>query len=507
MAQLERVYGRARSTARRRRRRSSVRGASTSTAWSSTTSRAISGGGARCNRVSARPAARATILGLLGPNGAGKSTLLAILSTLLAPTSGQVRYGEAGRADGGPRLRGAPRPARPRPLSLSRADRAREPRSSSRGCYGLDGARGRVDRRAGARGPVATAPTTRSPGFSRGMRQRLALERALLHGPRLLLLDEPFTGLDDASGHALVARLRGLRDEGAIVDRRHPRPRPGGGAARRRSRCCARAGCSRSPRASGQPARPLPRDDPGGAAAADGGRPRAERAMRQFLRVAWVVMRKDLDGRDAQPRDRLHHGVLRGVRACWCSPSRWCAKGGRSRTRPPASCGSRSPSRARSALGRTFERERHTETLRALMLAPSDRPAIYVGKLLGILVAAGDCRGRAGPAGRPAVSRAGLREPALARSPCWPRARSDSRRSGTLFAAMLVRARSRDVLLPVLLYPITIPVIIAGVRGTAAIFQATPDEPMARFWAALLVFFDVVFVTLSLWTFEPLMTE
>ena len=47
---------------------------------------------------------------------------------------------------------------------------------------------------------------------------------------------------------------------------------------------------------------------------------------------------------------------------------------------------------------------------------------------------------------------------------------------GTLFAAMLVRARSRDVMLPILLYPITIPVIIAGVRGTAALFQATPDD-------------------------------
>ena len=72
---------------------------------------------------------------------------------------------------------------------------------------------------------------------------------------------------------------------------------------------------------------------------------------------------------------------------------------------------------------------------------------------------------------------------------------------------MLVRARSRDVLLPMLLYPITIPVIIAGVRGTAALLQPSADVPMARFWLALLVFFDVVFVTLALWTFEPVMTE
>jgi len=78
---------------------------------------------------------------------------------------------------------------------------------------------------------------------------------------------------------------------------------------------------------------------------------------------------------------------------------------------------------------------------------------------------------------------------------------------GTLFAAMLVRTRTRDVLLPILLYPVTIPVIIAGVRGTAALLQSPPEEPVATLWIGLLTAFDVVFITLALWTFEPLMTE
>jgi len=49
--------------------------------------------------------------------------------------------------------------------------------------------------------------------------------------------------------------------------------------------------------------------------------------------------------------------------------------------------------------------------------------------------------------------------------------------------------------------------VIGGVRGTAALFELPPSGEVAGMWMALLLFFDVVFVTLSLWTFEPLMTE
>ena len=158
------------------------------------------------------------------------------------------------------------------------------------------------------------------------------------------------------------------------------------------------------------------------------------------------------------------------------------------------------------ALGRAFERERQAETLRALLLAPAARPAVYLGKLLGIvalLVAAELVL-------VPLV--AFLFQAGLLRHPFWLAAivlagTIGFTAVGTLFAAMLVRARSRDVLLPVLLYPVTVPVIIAGVRGTAALLQPELDVAIVRFWLALLLTFDVVFVTLALWTFEPVMTD
>jgi heme exporter protein CcmB len=158
------------------------------------------------------------------------------------------------------------------------------------------------------------------------------------------------------------------------------------------------------------------------------------------------------------------------------------------------------------ALGRTFERERQSETLRALMLVPAPRPAVYLGKLTGIVLLLAITEAVLVPLV------ALLFESALLSHPFWlasvvATGTVGFAAVGTLFAAMLVRARSRDVLLPVLLYPITVPVLIAGVRATVAIAQPEFEVDVVRFWLMLLVAFDIVFITLSLWTFEPVMTD
>jgi len=157
-----------------------------------------------------------SILGLLGPNGAGKSTLLAILGTLLTPTSGTIHYGRNSSSSGrSAALRGRIGMLG-HDLYLYPELTARENLTFFAALYGNRSAGAAADR-ALANAMLADRADDPVSSFSRGMRQRVALERALIHHPRLLLLDEPFTGLDEASVGALIQRLRGLRGQGNIV--------------------------------------------------------------------------------------------------------------------------------------------------------------------------------------------------------------------------------------------------------------------------------------------------
>ena len=223
-----------------------------------------------------------------------------------------------------------------------------------------------------------------------------------------------------------------------------------------------------------------------------------------FFRVAWLVMRKDLTV-EMRSREILYTTAFFAASCILVFAFGFVKQG---RPVDDVSAGILWIAIAFAgtlALGRTFERERTNETLQALMLAPGDRPAVYLGKLLGILVLLGFVEVLIVPMVALMFQAPLFRAPVLLVA-LLAAGTLGFAAVGTLFAAMLVRARIRDVLLPVLLYPITIPVIIAGVRGTAAIMQEGGD-PLARAWVAMLVFFDVVFVTLSLWTFEAVMTE
>ena len=166
------------------------------------------------NRVSFRCEA-GEVIALLGPNGAGKSTLLSITATLLEPTSGEVRYGDHTARAAGAALRAR--------IGLLGHDLYIYPELSAAENLTFFGKVYRladVNRRVEAalvRAGLEHRRDDQVAGYSRGMRQRLALERALLHDPRLVLLDEPFTGLDDAATAALRGRLEGLRSGGRIV--------------------------------------------------------------------------------------------------------------------------------------------------------------------------------------------------------------------------------------------------------------------------------------------------
>jgi ABC-2 type transport system ATP-binding protein len=157
------------------------------------------------------------VFGLLGPNGAGKTTLLSIVSCLLPPSAGQVRL--FGRT-----LSLSDREVRhgigivPQELAIYGELTARENLSFFGQLYGLRGREldQRVEEVLAAVGLLERADA-RADTFSGGMKRRLNLGAGLVHGPRLLLLDEPTTGVDPQSRNHIFEEVRRLNRSGVTV--------------------------------------------------------------------------------------------------------------------------------------------------------------------------------------------------------------------------------------------------------------------------------------------------
>ena len=158
------------------------------------------------------------------------------------------------------------------------------------------------------------------------------------------------------------------------------------------------------------------------------------------------------------------------------------------------------------ALGRAFDRERENDTMRALLLAPVPRLAVFLGKAVAMAVLV--------------LAVAAVVVPLLALFLNAPLFDSPGELAlvvvlgaigiaivGSVFAATLLKVRSRDVLLPVILYPLLIPLFVAGTKTTASLTAAPANLEAAWYWIQFLGIYDAAFLVLSLWVFESLVIE
>ena len=159
----------------------------------------------------------ASVTALVGPNGAGKTTLLRCLAGLEAPLAGAITVA-------GVDVLESPREAH-RQLGYLSDFFGVYPALTVSQCLrhagaiqGVpDGAIGEAVDRTAARLGLSDRLGQAAGTLSRGLRQRLAIGQALIHGPKLLLLDEPAAGLDPEARHALAALFRTLRSDGMTL--------------------------------------------------------------------------------------------------------------------------------------------------------------------------------------------------------------------------------------------------------------------------------------------------
>jgi len=157
------------------------------------------------------------ITGIAGGNGSGKTTLLKLVSTLDAPTNGEITYDDLNRAAFADHYRQRVGWLPHSPLLYDNLT-GRENLYFFAQMYDLSGEQreSQIDRLLATTG-MTDAADRRVEGYSRGMRQRLTIARALLPDPDLLLLDEPLTGLDRRGRRDIIELLERRRDAGDII--------------------------------------------------------------------------------------------------------------------------------------------------------------------------------------------------------------------------------------------------------------------------------------------------
>ncbi len=446
---------------------------------------------------------------LVGPNGAGKTTLLRTLATLARPTSGELRIAGLDPAAAG-------RAIRRRIGFLSHRTLLYEELSAGENLalyarlYRLEEPAARIDELLD-RVDLDWRRNDLVRTLSRGMQQRLAVARAVLHRPSLLLLDEPYTGLDPLAAEALTALLGELAGGGSTV-LLTTHTLEGLGAAGRRVVVLNRGRIVHDGVVAEWGAFPglyrrlvLEEAEVVASIALGEERPpegRVDEERGGTLAAVFAIVRKDLAA-ELHTREMVNAMFVFAVLTLLIFSFALDLRGATARAAAPGVLWTAVAFAGTLGLSRSLAREEQSGAIEGLLLAPVDRVTLFFGKALGNLLLMLFVEGVLLLLGS-VLFDVPLLQPAVLLVMVLGTVGYAA--VGTLLAAMAVNTRAREVLLPILLLPLAIPLFIGAVRATGGLLEGLGLAEVNP-WLRLVVVYDLLMVAVSMVTFEYVIAE
>ena len=457
---------------------------------------------------------------LCGPNGAGKTTLLRILATLARPTSGEVRIAGLDPAKAGADVRQRIGFLSHRTLLYDDLTAEQNLVFYAR-MYTIPDAEARIDALLERVGLTARRHDLVRT-YSRGMQQRLAVARAVLHRPPLVLLDEPYTGLDPLAADTLTALLADLTGEGCTLlltshnlqtdvtmNRRvivlnrgrivydAPRAEVSTFPALYRE-LVSKAANSSQPSAF-SPQHPVSSfEHP----ATSNPQPTTHNPQPAFLRQVWAIVAKDIAA-ELHTREIFSAMFVFAVLALLIFSFALDLRGSLAQVAAPGVLWATIAFAGTLGLSRSMAREQQTGGIEGLLLTPVDRAALFFGKALGNLALMLAVELVLVPLAMVMFDVAFLRGGVLLTLLLGTVAYAAV---GTLLAAIAVNTRAREVMLPILLLPLLTPLLIAAVKATGALIEGATWAEIGG-WGQILVVYNLLIIAVSLLTFGYVVEE
>ena len=449
-----------------------------------------------------------------GPNGAGKTTMLRIVGGLVRATSGCVQVGRMDLAKASPIIRRKIGYLSHRSLLYNDLT-AEQNLSFYARLYGLPDAQSRI-RELLDRIDLTTRRSDLVRTFSRGMKQRLAIARAILHRPAILLLDEPYTGLDPIAADTLDALLIDLSAVGCTqLMTTHRLKAPVLSQAKQRvlvlkrgriiydgSYDVAFADRYRSLIVGDQSATLASRT----ASQPTDSREEKSLAVDQtglsFGSHVWAITSKDLTA-ELHTREIVSAMAVFAILALFIFSFTLDLRGALAESAAPGVLWSTIAFTGMLGLSRSLVREHQTGGIEGLRSAPVEPTAIFFGKALSTMILMLLVEFALIPLTAVLLNVPLINLEIIATLMLGTLGYAAV---GTLLSAIAVNTRAREVMLPILLLPITVPLFLSAVQTTRGLLDGVTWTELGG-WTQLLVVYDLIIVAISMVMFRYTLEE